>query len=154
MDERKPTGTEADQRIEAAEGLLSEHATMVIASCTKGAPWIARVFFVDDEPSQGKLDLCCALVAGQERLKSVESGPVAFFIGGDEPGRWATGSGVVEHVGDDDDQAAIIKRLRDTSWQAEEFLAVASPVPVRIHVERLTVTDLDASPPVAEFTFA
>lgn len=153
-DKRTPTGDEAQARIEAAEGLLGEHATMVIASCAQDAPWIARVFFVDDEPKQGSLDLCCALVASKDRLRSVQEGTVAFFVGGDEPDRWATGTGTVEHITDEDDAGAIIKRLRDTSWQAEAFLDVAAPVPIRLHVERLTVTDLDATPPVTEFTFA
>lgn len=156
MSEQRPaTGDEASARIEAAEGLLDAHATMVVSACLDGAPWIARVFFVEDEPRQGSLDMCCALVAGTERREGLRTNPrVAFFVGGDEPDRWATGTGVLRVIGDEADGAAILKRLRDVSSAAAAFLDAADPQPIRINVERLTVTDLDAEPPVTEFSFA
>ena len=153
--ERAISNREADERIVAAEGLLGEHATMAIATADADGPWIARVFFVDDEPAPGRLDLCCAVAVGTDRARAVAANPsVAFFVGGDDPKRWATGRGVLRPVEDDADAAAIVKRLRDGSEHAATFLDRVAPTPVRINVERLVVTDLSTDPPVTEFTFA
>jgi hypothetical protein len=79
---------------------------------------------------------------------------VAFMVGGDQPDRWIQGVGLAETVTDDADAAAIMKRLEEKTPAAGDFLRGVPYVAVRIHVERMTLTDLTAPPPVTEFTFA
>ncbi|MFN2613330.1 MAG: hypothetical protein ABR552_00750, partial [Actinomycetota bacterium] len=100
----------------------------------------------------GHLDLCCVLVGKRQALSS--SSRVAFVVAGEEPTRWITGVGSAEVLDDDADEAAVIKRLEEKTPSAGGFLRDQDAAAVRIHVERLKVTDLSAEPPVAEFTFA
>lgn len=148
-------GGAVSHRIEGAKSILDDHASMCIAACDGGEPWAARVFFVDDEPSAGCFDLCCSLLVTSRKLAILRAAPrIAFVVGGDNPDRWIQGVGTAEVVSDEADGAAIRKRLGERTPLAAGFLGKIESVPIRIHVERLKVTDLSTRPPVAEFTFA
>ena len=154
MTSREPTAPEADERIVAAKAILDENATMAIAACDGEEPWVSKVFFVEDEPASGSFDMCCCVLLTAARHEMLAAHPrVAFVVGRDEPQRWLSGIGRVELL-DDADASAMIKRLEEKTPAAGAFLAGLPSTPVRIHVERLKVTDLRADPPVAEFTFA
>ncbi len=156
FDERAPSDNEADERIDALKGLFDRYHTMAIAAASgTGDPWVAKVFFVEDEPAAGKLDVCCALIDTSRKLAMIrESGRVAFVVSGDHPDRWAQGTGAVEEVSDDADAEAIVKRLESKSPTAGPFLRMVAWTAIRIHVDRLKYTDIGATPPVTEFTFA
>ena len=101
--DRPPTAGEADERVAAIKSLFDLYHTMSIAAASGPAdPWIAKVFFVED----------------------------------------------------DADGDAIMKRLESKSPMAGPFLRMAPWTAVRIHVDRLKLTDLMSRPPVTEFTFA
>jgi hypothetical protein len=153
---RTPSAHEADERVGAIKSLFDSYHTMSIAAASGPKdPWIAKVFFVDDEPAAGKLDVCCALLDTSRKLGMMrETGRVAFVVAGDNPDRWAQGTGDVEIVQDDADADAIMKRLESKSPIAGPFLRMAPWTAVRIHVDRLKYTDIASRPPVAEFTFA
>ncbi len=154
--DRQPTAGEADERVAAIKSLFDTYHTMSIAAASGPAdPWIAKVFFVEDEPAAGKLDVCCALLNASRKLAMMrETGRVAFVVAGDNPDRWAQGTGDVELVSDDADGDAIMKRLESKSPMAGPFLRMAPWTAVRIHVDRLKYTDIMSRPPVTEFTFA
>ena len=154
--DRAPTAGEAVDRVAAIKNLFDLYHTMSIAAASGPAdPWIAKVFFVEDEPDSGKLDICCALLNASRKFGMMrESRRVAFVVAGDNPDRWAQGTGDVEIVDDDADGDAIMKRLESKSPMAGPFLRMAPWTAVRIHVDRLKYTDLTSRPPVTEFTFA
>lgn len=154
-EQRSPSDPEALQRIEDVERLFETNDTLSVALCEAGKPWIGKVFFVEDEPEPGRLDLCCSIVATAHNVDAFSAGAqVAFLAGGDEPDRWVQGSGVTELLDDDADTDAVFKRLRDKSPAGARFLDRLAARAVRIHVQRLRIVDLDADPPIAEFTFS
>ncbi|MCI0345410.1 MAG: pyridoxamine 5'-phosphate oxidase family protein, partial [Chloroflexi bacterium] len=123
IEDREPTEGEADERVDAIKDLFDRYHTMSVAAASGGEPWIAKVFFVDDEPSAGRLDLCCALIKTSRKLAMIkETMRVAFVVAGDHPDRWAQGTGNVELVTDDADADAIMKRLEGKSPAAGPFL--------------------------------
>jgi hypothetical protein len=154
--DRAASQHEADSLVGAVKGLFDQYHTMSVAACTSPSdPWIAKVFFVDDEPSPGRMDICCAMINTSRKLAMMrESGRVAFVVAGDHPDRWAQGTGDVEFVEDSADSDAIMKRLETKSAIAGPFLRMVPWTAVRVHVDRLKYTDLTAKPPVAELTFA
>lgn len=153
--ERAPTDSEASERIQVAKAILDDHATMSIAMVRAGEPWAAKVFFVEDEPEGGRLDLCCALLMTSRKRSLLQQSPrMAFVVAGDLPDRWIQGIGSAVVVEDDADAAAVMKRLEEKSPAAGPFLRAAGSTAVRIRVDLLKVTDLSATPPIAEFTFA
>ena len=156
FEERAPSGDEADERIDALKALFDRYHTMAIAASSgTGDPWVAKVFFIEDEPAAGRLDICCALINTSRKLAMIrETGRVAFVVSGDHPDRWAQGTGAVEIVEDEADGSAMVKRLEGKSSMAGPFLRMVPWTAVRIHVERLKYTDITATPPVTEFTFA
>lgn len=155
MNERAPTPEEASQRIEDAKAIFDAHATMAISTWQDGEPWLARVFFVEDEPDTGRLDMCSSVLVGSRKLAMLSANPrVAFLVGGDVPDRWIQGIGVAEAVHDDADGDAIRKRLSEKSEAAGPFLRSVASQAIRIHVERIKLTDVTSRPPVTEFTFA
>jgi len=155
MTELTPDSAEATERIETATWLFDAHDTVAIAGCDGGEPWIVRAFFVEDEPRGGSLDICVSLLIGAERRAALASYPrVAFIVAGEVPDRWVNGIGTAEAVDDDADAEAILKRLAEKAPASEPFLSGADTTAIRVHVERLKVTDLGADPPVTEFTFA
>jgi hypothetical protein len=153
---RSPTAGEADERVAAIKNLFDCYHTMSIAAAVDPKdPWIAKVFFVEDEPAAGKLDICCALLNTSRKLAMIrETGRAAFAVAGDNPDRWAQGTGDAEIVIDEADGEAIMKRLESKSPMAGPFLRLGPWTAVRIHVDRLKFTDLTTRPPVTEFTFA
>lgn len=152
--DRVPTEGEAAARIQQAETVFDAAAVMSIAICDRGEPWIGRVFFVEDEPSAGRLDLCCAIVETPHTREMLGRGvSVAFIVAGGSPDRWINGAGTAELVEDEADVMAIAKRLRDKSGDVSPFLDTVATRAIRVHVHRLKLTDLAADPPVAEFTF-
>jgi len=154
-EQREPTRPEAEQRIEDLERLFEANQTMSVAICDGDRPWIGKVFFVEDEPAQGKLDLCCSILATEHTVGVFSTGAtVAFLVGGDEPDRWVQGSGVAEVLTDEADADAVFKRVREKSVAGARFLDRLSARAVRVHVERLRVVDLDEDPPIAELTFS
>jgi nitroimidazol reductase NimA-like FMN-containing flavoprotein (pyridoxamine 5'-phosphate oxidase superfamily) len=143
-----------DARIEAAKDIFDDHPTMSIALASGGEPWIAKVFFVEDQPEPGCLDLCCSVLTTSRKFAMLKDNPtVAFVVAGELPDRWIQGTGRAQVVDDEADGAAIFKRLEDKSEAAGPFLARMPSQPVRIHVGRMKVTDVAATPPIAEFTF-
>ncbi len=144
---------EASERIQAAKAIFDEHTTMCIAACPDGEPWAAMVFFVEDEPDVGHLDMCC-MVVGSTKVETLRGAKVAVLVAGEEPTHWIQGTGTAEVVADEADAEAVQKRLEERSPSAKEFFARAEVTALRIHIERLRVTDLGATPPVTEFTFA
>ena len=155
MEDREPTAGEADERVDAIKDLFDRYHTMSIAAASQGEPWIAKVFFVDDEPSSGRLDLCCALISTSRKFAMIkETRRVAFLVAGDHPDRWAQGTGDVELVEDDADADAIMKRLEAKSPAAGPFLRMVPWSAVRVRVDRMKLTDITTRPPVTEFTFA
>lgn len=135
--------------------MLEANDSMSVALCAADKPWIGKVFFVEDTPEAGRLDVCCAIVGTEHNVALFgENASVAFLAGGDEPDRWVQGTGVAEIVTDDADALAIVKRLRDRSDAAARFLELLDARAVRIRVQRLTAVDLDADPPIAEFSFS
>jgi hypothetical protein len=154
-EDRIPNSDEASSRVEATKLLFDAHDTMSLAVSDAGEPWAAVVYFVDDEPSPGSLDMCCSILMSPQRRALFQTRPrVAFVVAGTEPDRWFQGVGSAEIVTDEADANAIVKRLADKAADAGPFLDRVGATPVRIHVDRLKVTDLDAEPPVTEFTFA
>lgn len=155
-EERLPTFVEADQRIGAIKRLFDRYATMSIAAASGASdPWVAKVFFVEDEPAPGKLDICCAMINTSRKLAMMRSaGRVAFVVAGDLPDSWAQGTGAVEMVDDEADADAIVKRLEGKSPPAGPFLKLVPWTAVRIHVDRLKYTDIATTPPITELTFA
>jgi nitroimidazol reductase NimA-like FMN-containing flavoprotein (pyridoxamine 5'-phosphate oxidase superfamily) len=154
-DERAPTVAEISVRIEQAKQIFDDHPSMTIAMTHAGEPWIAKVFFVEDEPEPGRLDLCCALLATSRKLAMIrENARLAFVVAGELPDRWIQGTGGAEVVEDDADAAAIHKRLVEKSDAAGPFLDRIEWRALRIHVERMKLTDVASRPPVTEFTFA
>lgn len=156
VEERVPTAGEADERVDAIKELFDRYHTMSIAAASRGGdPWVAKVFFIEDEPAAGRLDLCCALINTSHKLAMIrETGRIAFVVAGDHPDRWAQGTGTAELVEDDADGDAIMKRLEAKSPAAGPFLRMVSWTAVRIHVDRLKLTDITTRPPITEFTFA
>ncbi|MGH2783641.1 MAG: pyridoxamine 5'-phosphate oxidase family protein [Actinomycetota bacterium] len=154
-EDRAPTAGEADERVDAIKDLFDRYHTMSIAAASHGEPWIAKVFFVEDEPAAGRLDLCLALIKTSRKLAMIrETGRVAFVVAGDHPDRWAQGTGQAELVEDDADGDAIMKRLEAKSPAAGPFLRMVPWTAVRVHVDRMKLTDITTRPPVTEFTFA
>lgn len=153
--DRPATSGEAGERVEAFKDLFDRYHTMAIAAGPGDRdPWIAKVFFVEDEPAAGKLDLCCALIDTSRNLAMMRtSGRAAFAVGGDHPDRWAQGTGNVDIVDDAADSRAIMTRLEAKSPAAGPFLRLVPWTAVRIHVDRLKLTDITTRPPVTEFTF-
>lgn len=155
VDERAPTVAEADERIEAVKTLFDAYATMSVATADVGEPWVAKVFFVDDSPTPGALDLCTAMIVTSRKLSMLRTNPrIAFVVAGDTPDRWVQGTGIVDVLDDDVEADAIMKALETKSEAAGPFLRLVPWKPVRIHVRRLKYTDVSMRPPVAEFTFA
>jgi hypothetical protein len=154
--DRDATAGEADECVGAVRSLFDRYHTMSVAAASGPSdPWIAKVFFVDDEPSPGRMDLCCAMINTSRKLAMMRvSARVAFVVAGDHPDAWAQGTGDVEVVDDDADSDAIMKRLEAKSPLAGPFLRMVPWTAVRIHVDRLKYTDLTGTPPVAELTFA
>lgn len=153
-DLRVPTGDEAEERIEAAKAILDEYATMAIAMTHEGEPWVAKAFFVEDEPDSGRFDMCCSLLLGAHKIAMIRENPrIAFVVAGDEPDRWLQGAGRLELVADEADASAIAKRLEEKSPAAGQFLRRADCSAARIHVARMQFTDLRRTPPITEFTF-
>jgi len=154
--DRAPSASETDRLVGAVKGLFDQYHTMSVAAATSPRdPWIAKVFFVDDEPDPGRMDICCAMINTSRKLAMMrESMRVAFVVAGDHPDRWAQGTGDVEIVDDDADSDAIMKRLEAKSPIAGPFLRMVPWTAVRVHVDRLKYTDLTGTPPVAELTFA
>lgn len=152
---RAPSGPEAEERIRIAKDVLDEHPTMSIAMILDGEPWAAKAFFVEDEPEGGRFDLCCALVLAHRKRELFEKDPrMAFVVAGESADRWIQGIGTATICDDAADARAVIERLTQKAPEADRFLREAGCTPVRVHVERLKVTDLSLDPPVAEFTFA
>lgn len=152
--DRTPSEVEASERVEAAKRIFDDHTTMSIAMNREGEPWVGKVFFVEDEPSSGRLDICCALVLDASKLEMAQRSPRAsFIVAGDVPDRWIQGSGTVEIIVDAVDSTEILDCLRRRAETAASFLDRFSSTPVRVHVDRLRVTDLTTTPPVTEFTF-
>jgi nitroimidazol reductase NimA-like FMN-containing flavoprotein (pyridoxamine 5'-phosphate oxidase superfamily) len=155
MEERAPSAVETRDRIDVAEDIFAEHPTMSVALNDDGAPWIAKVFFVDDEPHPGAFDLCCSLLLSSRKMDIITRAPqVAFVVAGELPDRWIQGTGRAEIVTDEADAAAIAKRLEEKSAAAGPFLSKMPCTAVRIHIERMKLTDLRLQPPITEFTFA
>ena len=154
--ERAASAVEADELSGAVKALFDRYHTMSVAACTSPKdPWIAKVFFVDDEPAPGKMDICCAMINSSRKLGMMrETGRVAFVVAGDHPDAWAQGTGDVELVDDQADADAIMKRLEAKSPIAGPFLRMVPWTAVRLHVDRLKYTSLTGTPPVAELTFA
>lgn len=154
-EEREPTVLEADQRIEAVRSLFDSYATASIATSEAGDPWVAKVFFVDDSPEPGSLDLCAAMIITSRKLAILRTNPrVAFVVAGDTPDRWVQGTGTADVLDDEAEAEAIRKALEAKSTAAGPFLRLVRWKPVRIHVRRLKYTDVSMRPPVAEFTFS
>jgi hypothetical protein len=151
-----PDAAEASERIEAVKDLFDRYPTMAVAAASGPRdPWVAKVFFVEDEPAPGKLDICCALIDTSRKLAMMrETGRAAFLAAGDHPDRWVQGTGDVEIVADRDDAEAIVRRLESKCPTAGPFLRMVPWTAVRIHVDRLKYTDVGQRPPVTEFTFA
>ena len=155
IEDREPTEGEVGERVDAIKDLFDRYHTMSIAAASDGEPWIAKVFFVEDEPTAGTLDLCCALIKTSRKLAMIrQTRRIAFVVAGDHPDRWAQGTGHVELVEDDADADAIMKRLEGKSPAAGPFLRMVEWTAVRVHVDRLKLTDITTRPPVTEFTFA
>lgn len=156
LQDREPTEGEAGERVDAIKDLFDRYHTMSIAAASgSGDPWVAKVFFVEDEPTPGRLDLCCALINTSRKLAMIkETRRIAFVVAGDHPDRWAQGTGDVDLVEDDADADAIMKRLEGKSPAAGPFLRMVDWTAVRVHVDRLKLTDIATRPPVTEFTFA
>lgn len=154
--DRDASAVEADELVGAVKGLFDRYHTMAVAAASGPSdPWIAKVFFVEDEPDPGKMDICCAMINTSRKLAMMrDTGRVAFVVAGDHPDRWAQGTGNVEIVEDDADADAIMKRLEIKSPVAGPFLRMVPWTAVRIHVDRLKFTDITGTPPVAELTFA
>jgi hypothetical protein len=154
--DRAADASEAEELIGAVKALFDRYHTMSVAACTSPKdPWIAKVFFIEDEPAAGKLDICCALINTSRKLGMMrESGRIAFVVAGDHPDQWAQGTGDVEFVEDQADADAIMKRLEAKSAIAGPFLRMVPWTAVRVHVDHLKFTDLTGRPPVAELTFA
>ncbi len=143
------------ERMEAVRAILDAHATMTLATVHDAEPWAGKVFFVGDLQSHGRLDLCCALMLPPGRFEGLRSSPrVAFVIAGDLPDRWVQGTGNATIVDDPTDGQAIRRRLRECSTSVDPFLERIDWSPVRVRVDRIRFTDMDASPPVAEIIFA
>lgn len=152
--DRIPTGAEADERIDAVKALFDAYQTMSIATSDEGEPWAAKVFFVDDTPAPGRLDLCIALIVTSRKLAILKRNPrLAFVVAGDTPDRWVQGTGDVELVDDDAEGSLIGKALAAKSAPAGPFLGLVPWKALRVHVRRLKYTDVTMRPPVAEFTF-
>lgn len=152
--DRAPTSAEAAQVVDLAEVIFEQHPTMSIAACDGGEPWAAKVFFVDDEPQPGRLDICCALLVTSRKLAMIEANPrVAFIVAGELPDRWIQGVGTAELVEDEADAAAIHKRLSEKSAAAGPFLERVPCRAIRIHIDRLKLTDVTRKPPIAELSF-
>lgn len=152
---RAPTTTEATERSVTLKAVLDTHATMALATSVGEQPWVAKVFFVDDEPTTGCLDLCCALILTSRKLANLrENSRIAFLVAGDTPDRWVQGTGRADVVDDDADADAIVKRLEEKSPIAGPFLRMVPWTAVRVHVEAAKLTDVTTTPPVAEFSFA
>ncbi|MFA5889675.1 MAG: hypothetical protein WDA27_01775 [Actinomycetota bacterium] len=152
-DDLTPSEVEASERVEAAKGIFDSHTTMSIAMNRDGEPWVGKAFFVEDEPTAGALDICCALVLDARKLEMTRRSPRAsFIVAGDVPDRWIQGAGTVR-IADAEDAVEILDCLRRKTGAAGEFLERFDSTPVRIRVDRLRVTDLTATPPVTEFTF-
>jgi nitroimidazol reductase NimA-like FMN-containing flavoprotein (pyridoxamine 5'-phosphate oxidase superfamily) len=152
--ERIPTSAEADERIDAVRALFDSYQTMSIATSDDGAPWAAKVFFVDDMPSPGRLDLCIALIVTSRKLAILQRNPrLAFVVAGDMPDRWVQGTGEVSTITDDAESSSIGKALAAKSPAAGPFLGLVPWKAMRVHVGRLKYTDITMSPPVAEFVF-
>jgi hypothetical protein len=154
--DRAATSSEADDLVASVKNLFDMYHTMSIAAASGPRdPWIAKVFFVDDEPSPGKMDVCCALINTSRKFAMMrETGRIAFVVAGDHPDRWVQGTGDVEVVEDQADGDAIMKRLEAKSPMAGPFLRMVPWTAVRIHVDRMKFTDIAARPPIAELTFA
>jgi hypothetical protein len=154
--DRAATSSEADDLVASVKNLFDMYHTMSIAAASGPRdPWIAKVFFVDDEPSPGKMDVCCALINTSRKFAMMrETGRIAFVVAGDHPDRWVQGTGDVEVVEDQADGDAIMKRLEAKSPMAGPFLRMVPWTAVRIHVDRMKFTDITARPPIAELTFA
>lgn len=154
MQERTPTRDEASERIEFAKVIFDRFATMSLAVAEGGEPWAGKVFFVEDEPAPGMLDLCCSVLVTSRKLDLLRANPrVAFVVAGDVPDSWIQGVGNASLVDDEADADAIIKRLEEKSEAAGPFLQRVRSTAVRIHVERMKLTDVTARPPITEFTF-
>jgi hypothetical protein len=154
--DRDASAAEAGELVGAVKGLFDRYHTMAIAAASGPSdPWIAKVFFVEDEPEPGRMDICCAMINTSRKLGMMRSsGRVAFVVAGDHPDRWAQGTGDVEIVDDEADADAIMKRLEAKSAVAGPFLRMVAWTAVRVHVDRLKFTDVARVPPVAELTFA
>ena len=153
---RDATDGEAGAFVGAVKNLFDRYHTLAVAAASGPAdPWIAKVFFVEDEPAPGKMDICCAMINTSRKLAMMrDTLRVAFVVAGDHPDAWAQGTGNVELVDDDADADAIMKRLEAKSPMAGPFLRMVPWTAVRIHVDRLKYTDLTGKPPIAELTFA
>jgi nitroimidazol reductase NimA-like FMN-containing flavoprotein (pyridoxamine 5'-phosphate oxidase superfamily) len=152
---RPASAGEATHRTDILKSVLDDYATMSIATAVAEQPWVAKVFFVDDEPTQGCLDLCCALIMTSRKLANLRSNPrVAFLVAGDSPDRWVQGTGRADVIEEQSEAEAIVKRLEARVPQAGAFLQLVPWTAVRIHVETAKLTDITMAPPVAEFSFA
>lgn len=151
-----PSGEpESAARVEAAKAILDEHATMALAGCDGDDPWAAKVFFVEDEPGVGRFDMCCLMLLNSRKLASLKGHPrLAFVVAGESADRWIQGTGTAEAVADEADADAVRKRLEEKTPAARAFFERVEWTAVRVHVDRLRVTDLSQRPPIAEFSFA
>ncbi len=151
---REPTDAEAGQRIRAVRSLFDRHATMALSAVSDGEPWIAKVFFVDDEPAPGRMDLCAGILATSGKLAMLRAHPrAAFLVASDTPDRWAQGVGDAQVIDDQGEADMVAKALFDKCDAAQPFLSRVDWRAVRLHVRRLKYTDVLLRPPVAEFRF-
>src|SRR6266545_2054935 len=118
----EPRDAVTGERVQAAKAMFDDFATMSIAACEGSDPWVGKAFFVEDEPGHRRLDMCCCLIAAKTVAMLERNPRVAFMVGGDQPDRWIQGIGVAETVTDDADADAILKRLKEKTPAAGEFL--------------------------------
>src|ERR1041385_2647504 len=92
---RDATDGEAGEFVGAVKDLFDRYHTVAVAAASGPSdPWIAKVFFVEDEPSPGKMDICCAMINTSRKLAMMrETLRAAFLVAGDHPDARAHGSG-------------------------------------------------------------
>jgi hypothetical protein len=96
--DRAATSSEADDLVASVKNLFDMYHTMSIAAASGPRdPWIAKVFFVDDEPSPGKMDVCCALINTSRKFAMMrETGRIAFVVAGDHRDHETAGGQVAD----------------------------------------------------------
>ncbi len=122
----------------------------MLATARDGRPWVSAVFYTVEETADG-VRLLGAVLTASRQLVNLRANPrAAVFIGPRQPTRWLQGDGTAALLDDPAAASDALARLTARVPAARVLTERAPLVPVLIHLESITLTDLTGGRPPVE----